>query len=84
MEFITIKEVEIPACSQHLGLYKIKVKLKWTCPTCGKPRGEIRKVRSYDGSLYMECDGWSNSCGHIDLYAKLREEARTNGLNYIV
>lgn len=76
-----IKEVEIPACEQHEGIHKIKVKLNWTCPICGKPRGDIKKVKSYDGSLWMICDGWDNPCGHVDRYYDVLAEAKTNGLN---
>ena len=33
-----IKEVVIPACEEHQGLYAIKVKLHWVCPVCKKER----------------------------------------------
>ncbi len=78
---VEIKEVTIPACEEHQGLYDVKVKLHWFCPVCGKPRGEIKIVRSYDGSRVLFCDGWSNPCGHIDKYEIVRKEAKTNGLN---
>lgn len=76
-----IKEVEIPACEQHQGIHKIKVKLNWSCPICGKPRGPIKQVRSWDGSLWMICDGWDNPCGHVDRYVNVIGEAIANGLN---
>lgn len=76
-----IKEVEIPSCERHEGFHKVKVKLKWYCPICGKLRGQIKRVKSYDGSLWMICDGWDNPCGHIDRYADVRDEAIGNGLN---
>lgn len=76
-----IKEVYIPACAEHEGLYGIHVNLRWVCPICGKPRGEIQRVLSYDGSRYLECDGWQNPCGHVDKYSNLRVEAFRNGLN---
>lgn len=76
-----IKEVEIPACECHQGIYKLKVKLNWSCPICGKPRGNIRRVKSYDGSQFIFCDGWINLCGHIDKYSQVRKEAMLNGLN---
>lgn len=76
-----IKEVELPASEHHQGLYTVKVKLRWSCPICGKTRGNVERVRSYDGSLRLTCDGWNNPCGHVDRYDKLRIEAKTNGLN---
>lgn len=81
MSEVQIKLVTIPACEQHEGFYKEIVKLKWICPICGKERGKVEKVRSYDGSLYLYCDGWKNHCGHVDKYSKIREEAQNNGLN---
>lgn len=69
------KTVTIPACAEHEGRYTTTANLKWKCPVCGGPRGEVRKVRSYDGSLYMDCDGWENPCGHIDKYSDVRKEA---------
>lgn len=76
-----IKEVTIPACEEHCGLYSIKVKLNWICPICSKPRGNIETVHSYDGSQILFCDGWKNPCGHIDKYSSVRKEAKENGLN---
>ena len=76
-----IKEVIIPAFEEHQGLYAIKGKLYWVCPECKKKRGEIKTVRSYDGSQVLFCDGWTNPCGHIDKYADVRKEAKENGLN---
>ncbi len=76
-----IKEVDIPACERHEGIHRAKVLLNWFCPICGKPRGQIQNVRSWDGSLWMICDGWDNPCGHVDRYADVRDEAIGNGLN---
>ena len=76
-----VKEVEIPSCEEHQGFFKTKVKIKWICPVCGNPRGIIKRVKSYDGSLYMLCDGWINTCGHVDKYYNVRKEAKENGLN---
>ena len=79
-----IKEVCIPACETHEGYKSIKLKLRWVCPICGKPRGTIKSVRSYDGSMCLQCDGWTNPCGHIDKYDNVRKEAKANGLNSIM
>jgi hypothetical protein len=77
-----IRTVLIPACDQHEGFYKTHVRLTWTCSVCGGPRGAINTVRSYDGSRILYVDGWTNPCGHVDRYDKIREEAMLNGLNY--
>lgn len=73
--------VRIPACEAHNGYLNRVVKLIWTCPTCGGPRGKINPGISFDGSLRLEVDVWHNDCGHIDKYAACRIEADTNGLN---
>lgn len=75
------KEVCIPACAEHEGYKTVKVKLQWVCPVCGRRRGKISNVRSYDGSLCLVCDGWINPCGHVDKYDAVRDEAASNGLN---
>lgn len=69
------KAVTIPACAEHEGRYTVTVRLKWICPVCGGPRGEVHPVRSYDGSLYMTCGGWDNPCGHVDKYSDVRKES---------
>lgn len=76
-----IKAVKIPSCENHEGLSYCYIRLRWVCPICGKPRGKIKPVKSYDGSLVLCCDGWDNPCGHIDFYENARHEATTNGLN---
>lgn len=80
-ETVTIRTVTIPSCEMHAGLYRAPVKLRWTCPRCGKPRGEPVPTRSYDGSHCLIVDGWVNPCGHIDYYCDVRTEAKENGLN---
>ena len=76
-----IKTVEIPSRAEHWGIHRTQVKLVWVCPKCGKPRGKLFRILSYDGSRRMLVDGWSNACGHIDYYSEVRKEARENGLN---
>lgn len=76
-----MQTVEIPACDQHEGVYRARVLLYWVCPICGGPRGKITPVVSYDGSLRMVVDGWSNPCGHVDKYSAVRHEAQINNLN---
>lgn len=76
-----IKTVYIPARAEHDGIHGISVKLRWACPICGAPRGEIQNGRSYDGSRVLFCNTWQNPCGHVDKYADVRTEAAANGLN---
>jgi len=79
-----IQTVTIPAHEHHEGIASLTVKLKWACPICGRPRGQVIPVRSYDGSRILYCDGWVNPCGHIDKYLTVRLEAADNGLNHRV
>lgn len=76
-----IRTVFIPSKSEHEGWWGQYVNLRWICPKCGKPRGNIKRVLSYDGSLPLHCDGWDNDCGHIDRYKDCLLEAASNGLN---
>jgi hypothetical protein len=73
--------VTIPARQDHQGFLTVTVSLVWSCPECGKPRGDTFRTISYDGALPVNCDGWNNSCGHIDHYRHVRLEAFSNGLN---
>ena len=70
--------VEIPLLENHMGLnlYVKRIRISATCPICGGPRGKVlpNKVRSYDGSRFVYCDGWKNPCGHIDYYSEVRKE----------
>lgn len=69
------RTVRIPGSTDHAGQHLITLTLRWVCPTCSGPRGEITPAISYDGSRRLACDGWSNPCGHIDFYADVRAEA---------
>lgn len=69
------RTVQIPARDDHEGRASTSVTLIWTCPSCGGPRGVIKRVTSYDGSQRLACDGWDNPCGHVDFYRDLRREA---------
>jgi hypothetical protein len=76
-----IQTVIIPGCVHHEGHYYMKARVKWICPKCGGPRGQIKKAFSFDGSRRLICDGWINPCGHVDKYDSVRKEAISNGLN---
>lgn len=73
--------VTIPACQEHEGFYSTNVRLIWTCPVCGGPRGDVYETISYDGSRRLGVHGWRNPCGHVDFYGDCRQEAKANGLN---
>src|SRR4051812_48163666 len=72
----TTRTVIIPSCANHGGYQgnTMDVTLRWTCPTCGGPRGEPMPARSYDGSRWLSCARWENPCGHIDHYPDVRDE----------
>lgn len=71
-----IQTVRIPGSRDHRGHHLITVTLAWVCPVCGGPRGQVVRAISYDGSRQLACDGWTNPCGHVDLYAAVRNEAQ--------
>lgn len=75
-EEVGTRIVEVPASNQHEGMYTIKVELVWVCPKCNRVRGNVYRTFSYDGSRRVECDGWTNPCGHVDKYDAVRAEAR--------
>lgn len=83
-EFSVIRCVTIPSCLQHEGIRSVQVRLFWTCPVCGGPRGEPYDTISFDGSRRLAVQGWRNPCGHIDHYYECRKEAIANGLNTAV
>ena len=73
--------VRIPGSDEHDGHHLTTVTLRWVCPTCGRPRGQIRPAISYDGSRRLACDGWTNPCGHVDTYAAARREAAADPMS---
>ena len=69
--------VEIPRITEHAGYVGnlVKVRISANCPTCGQPRAEkVWRGLSYDGSMRLSVDSWSNSCGHVDKYSAVRAE----------
>ena len=70
--------VNIPIVSEHRGMqWQVKrIRISAFCPKCGQPRGKVfsHNMKSYDGSLWVVCDGWRNPCGHIDMYSDIRKE----------
>lgn len=55
-----IRRVTIPTC----------------CPQCGGTRGTPQPYRFHEDGDWLECDRWSNPCGHIDTYDAVLVEAR--------
>ena len=70
--------VKIPLVEQHEGWQSCvkRIRISAFCPKCGAPRGKVfsHNMRSYDGSLWVTCDGWKNPCGHVDYYNDVRKE----------
>ena len=71
-----LRTVQIPGSEQHAGQHLITITVAWVCPVCGGARGPVFRTISYDGSRRLGCDGWANPCGHTDLYAAVRREAK--------
>ena len=80
----TVQTVQIPGSDDHNGHHLITVTLAWVCRVCGGPRGQVARGISYDGSRQLACDGWTNPCGHVDLYSAVRNEAKrsSNGARH--
>jgi hypothetical protein len=75
------RTVRIPGSRDHAGHHLVTVTLRWVCPVCDGPRGDVHPVISYDGSRRLACDGWTNPCGHVDTYAAARREAAAEPLS---
>jgi hypothetical protein len=69
---VPTRAVRIPGSDEHDGWHPITVTVLWECPRCGGPRGEVKRVVSFDGSRRLPCDGWTNPCGHIDFYSTVQ------------
>lgn len=69
------KSVLIPEKAAHCGISSMLVSLYWVCPKCGRDRGEPFDTYSYDRRARLMVHGWRNQCGHVDLYAEVRDEA---------
>jgi len=67
------RQITIPACRDHHGVLAISAVVDWRCIHCGAPRGEPIKYLSYDGSLRLAVDTWTNPCGHVELYSDVRK-----------
>ena len=47
----------------------------WVCPRCGGPRGEVKGLNGCDDGEYFHVNVWDNSCGHVDMYDDVLDEA---------
>ncbi len=68
------RTVTIPAREQHAEYSSITVTLPWVCRACDAPRGEPIRTTSWDGSRQLAVDSWSNPCGHVEKYSKVRRD----------
>lgn len=68
--------VTIPSSSEHGGIGLVSLEISDNCPICGAKRGEKYGTHSFDGSRRLNCDGWSNPCGHVDKYSAIRVEGK--------
>lgn len=66
------REITIPECEEHEGVYATRIFVEWVCLHCGGPRGEPFETISYDGSRRLGVSGWRNPCGHIEKYSEVR------------
>jgi hypothetical protein len=57
------------------GVTERAVTLVWTCPLCGRPRGEPRNSRLPEDGWNYCVHQWDNPCGHLDMYAQVLVEA---------
>jgi hypothetical protein len=71
----SFREVRVSPRANHGDHAAVHLELRWRCPACGGPRGDVRPTFSCDGSRRWACDGWVNPCGHVDYYTSLRSEA---------
>jgi hypothetical protein len=67
-------QITIPACVDHGGIYSRVISVPWKCLECGGPRGKPVKGFSYDGSRTLLVDTWTNPCGHVETFARVRLE----------
>lgn len=78
------RTITVPARVDHGGdpANRLTVTLRWVCPKCGGPRGEVFETSSWHGDKELTgVQGWQNPCGHTDFYDAIRHEAQTNQLN---
>lgn len=66
------RTITIPAREDHDGHAAMTITVPWVCLQCGGPRGEPHQAISYDGSRGLTVDVWTNPCGHVEKYSKVR------------
>lgn len=74
------RTVRVPGSELHLGLDVVELSVRWACPVCGGPRGDVHHGESTDEGCGLDVAAWENPCGHDDLYAAVRAEARVDAL----
>jgi len=73
--------VTIPSRQEHEGIYAMTIEISDFCPICGGPRGVPIQGLSYDGNRPLNVSIWSNPCGHVDYYSRVREEYKQSVIN---
>ncbi|WP_141575730.1 hypothetical protein [Actinomadura sp. WMMA1423] len=71
----TVRVADRGTSRSYEGVTIRRVTLVWTCPYCGRPRGEPRTSRIPEDGEYYYADAWSNPCAHTDMYAQVLVEA---------
>lgn len=58
----------------YQGITLETVRVEWTCPKCGKPRGPVRYRTFCEDGEYYSVSVWENECGHVDKYEDVLKE----------
>lgn len=77
-----IRTVNVPlqSVSDH-SLSVIALRLKWVCPVCGQPRGQVFESPVTLNKQRVITSLWGNPCAHLDRYDQVVAEAANNGHN---
>lgn len=60
------------------GLFRVLTKtieIADTCPKCGGPRGEPKRVGYCEDGVHYTVHNWTNPCDHVDMYEAVLAEA---------
>ncbi|MFI0406491.1 hypothetical protein [Actinomadura sp. 3N508] len=71
----TVRVCDRGTSRSYEGITIRAITLVWTCPACGRPRGEPRNGRLIEDGEHYHVHIWDNPCGHIDMYGQCLIEA---------
>lgn len=71
----TVRVSDRGTSKSYEGVTIRTITLVWTCPDCGRPRGEVRDGRVIEDGEHYHVHVWDNPCGHLDLYSHVLVEA---------